>query len=62
VIGVSCNNNIVIFFSRPCVGIKKEPPEEQQWFCPRCRIIASKGFDKKQKPTKAKPRRKNKKK
>ncbi|RUS86219.1 hypothetical protein EGW08_006014 [Elysia chlorotica] len=27
-----CDN----WYHWPCVGITKEPPEEQQWFCPRC--------------------------
>jgi len=23
---------------RPCVGVVKEPPEEEQWFCRRCQL------------------------
>lgn len=34
---------------RPCVGVMAAPPEEMQWFCPKC---ASKKKDKKHKKRK----------
>lgn len=34
---------------RPCVGLMTAPPEEMQWFCPKC---ANKKKDKKHKKRK----------
>ena len=26
------------FFHRPCAGITEAPPEEVDWFCPKCEL------------------------